>query len=288
MNIPFSFVIPAKAGIRFNYVFWPLAKILLLKRMAAAVLGLVIFIAPTALATPASNTSTTANALPTTLAIPAFQMQYQVLRNGWHIGEATFTLEREGGAWYFHSKAHPVGIASLFVHATFSESSRLQIVNHHIRPLAYAYTDSHSPSHNEHIRFDWKNDVAQDQHGKNKPSKVTIAPGMLDRLSAQLAISRQLAAGAPLADPYRVVHYGKVDDYILRKKKTAEIKTPAGKFKTVLVVRHDPGSKRSTRFWMAPKYAWLPIKMQHVSPGDATYTFALARLQWLGTESSHP
>jgi hypothetical protein len=240
----------------------------------------------TAIASPAPEAGTSGKALPVGLAIPAFKMHYKVLRNGWHIGAADFTLERRDDAWHFHSSAHPTGIASWFVSATFTESSRFTIVDGRIRPLEYRYTDSNSPDHNEHIRFEWQTGKAHDQKGKHK-TDVAIEPGMLDRLTAQLAISRQLAAGVPLMQPFLIVHDGEVDPYHLKRTERGKTDTPAGTFKTVLVVRKEPGSKRKNKFWLAPDYAWLPVKMQQIEPGDATYTFTLARLQWLGTRTEN-
>lgn len=256
------------------------------KFSAPILLALAMLCAVPAYAQPAPRPGTAAFALPAKLAIPAFKFHYRVLRDGWHIGAANFILERDGGAWHFHSRAWPTGIASWFIDTTFSESSRFKIVNHRIRPLAYRYTDSGSPDNNEHIRFDWAAGVARDREGNDKTTDVPIEPGMLDRLSAQLRISRQLAAGIPLSEPLRIVSGGEVSLYHLQRKKRTPVTTPAGTFKTVLVVRNDPDSRRVNRFWLAPEYAWLPVKMQQYEPGDATYTFTLAHLDWLAAAST--
>ncbi|MDN5864120.1 MAG: DUF3108 domain-containing protein [Gammaproteobacteria bacterium] len=254
--------------------------------MPAALLAMAVLLAVPARAQPAPAAGSTPTDFPATLAIPAFKMHYQVLRNGWHIGAADFILERDGDAWHFHSKAWPTGFASWFVDTTFTESSRFEIVDHRIRPIKYSYTDSGSPSHNERIRFDWSADTARDREGKSHVTAVPIEPGMLDRLSAQLRISRQLAAGVPLEEPFRIVHGGAVSLYRLERVKTGTVSTPAGTFETVLVVRRDPDSRRENRFWLAPKYAWLPVKMQQFEPGDATYTFTLDHLKWLAAETN--
>ncbi|MGH8274460.1 MAG: DUF3108 domain-containing protein [Gammaproteobacteria bacterium] len=252
--------------------------------IATPLLFAAILAAPGAFSAPAPPITTAAASLPATLAIPAFHMTYRVLRGSLHIGTAQYTLERNGRSWYFHSEAHATGLAGIFFHSTFRESTRFTIADRLIRPFAYAYSDSGDKSHDETIRFDWANGKALDtQNGKTKTP--ALAPGRLDRLSAQLAISRRLAAGVPVTVPYHIIKGGEVDTYHLVRKKNETITTPAGKFETVLVVRDNPGSKRTTRFWLAPKYAWLPVKMQHVSPGDATYSFILEKLQWLATKS---
>ncbi|HEX5314136.1 MAG TPA: DUF3108 domain-containing protein, partial [Gammaproteobacteria bacterium] len=149
-----------------------------------------------------------------------------------------------------------------------------------LRPLVYAYTDSGHPDHNETISFDWDNDRAHDIRG-GKEKLIPIAPGMLDRLTAQLEISRELAAGVPLTEPYLVVKGGEINAYHLRRDGQKKIDTPTGRFDTTVVVREDPDSHSTTVFWLAPQYRWLPVKIEQREPGEATYSFVLTHLQWL-------
>lgn len=231
----------------------------------------------TSVAAPARSTAE----LPATLNIPPFKMRYRVLRDGWHLGNATFTLQpAENGTWVFESRASASGLAALFVHATFSEHSHFTLHDHQLRPLDYTYTDSGSPSHNEAVRFDWAAGQALDTKGK-KTHQLPLAPGILDRLTVQLALSRQLAAGLPLPSTWAVINGGELKHYRLRHKGKDLLATPAGDFATVIVSREDPKSRRSTTFWLAPKYAWLPVKMQQKEPGKATITFVLTKLTWL-------
>lgn len=249
-----------------------------------AAAALLVVALPALSATPAPATRSAA--LPAALGIPAFRMTYRALRNGWHIGTATFTLERDGGGWHFYSVAHATGFASWFFHSTYRESCRFVMADHEIRPLLYSYTDSGRRDRDETIRFDWSADEARDTNGGHAKT-LRLAPGMLDRLSAQLEISRELAAGGPLADPYLIVNGGEIKRYHLQRGKRTQITTPTGNFETVMVVRSDPDSGRANRFWMAPAYAWLPVKMQQIEPGGATYTFVLDHLEWLAGKAGN-
>lgn len=218
--------------------------------------------------------------LPQVLGITPFRMDYHVLRDGWHLGNAEFTLERRDGAWEFLSRAHASGLAALFVHSTFSESSRFTVRAGVLHPSGYTYTDSGNPKHDERIVFDWARHEAKDTKG-GETKMLPLASGMLDRLTAQLELSRELSAGIDLPATFVVVNGGEIKRYHMKRSGHDEIATPAGNFETVHVVRKDPKSKRVTAFWLAPKYQWLPVKIEQREPGKATVTFVLTKLHWL-------
>ena len=255
-------------------------------------LAALLLIPAAASAAPPSSTAplpdnpapSSSHALPTALDVSPFEMRYRVLRDGWHLGNAVFSLRSAGsGTWLFKSRANASGLASLFVHSTFSEQSHFRVHSGQLRPLSYRYTDSGNPKHDEHIKFDWTGNVAHDtEGGKTKP--VPIKPGILDRLSAQLSLSRRLSAGLALPKELSIVKGGKVRHYHFTRKGKDLVATPAGDFETVIVSREDPQSKRRTIFWLAPRYQWLPVKMQQREPGKATITFVLAKLTWSRTK----
>lgn len=237
--------------------------------------------APTVATAGTVSPAAATQSLPAALGIKPFKMRYRVLRDSLHLGNATFSLHpANSGTWVFESRASATGLASLFVHSSFSEKSRFEVHDHLLRPLSYRYTDSGNPSHDENIRFDWVKQQAYDRKN-GKVHQIALRSGMLDRLSAQLSLSRQLSAGQPLAKTLFVVDGGKLKRYHFKRKGKDLLATPAGDFATVIVAREDPNSKRTTLFWLAPKYLWLPVKMQQREPGKATVTFVLAKLTWL-------
>lgn len=209
-------------------------------------------------------------------------MRYNVLHGGFKAGEATFSLSRDGDDWLYQWRAHPTGLASLFVHSTFREASRFSVVGGRLRPLSYAYTDSGRPDRDETIRFDWDDRTALDTNdGRTK--HIPLSRGMLDRIASQLAISRRLAAGLPLPTTYQVINGGRLRTYTVRELRREKIHTPAGEFDTVVVQRSDSDSDKTFVFWLAPKYAWLPVRLEQREPGKTTDTSVLTRLQWLPT-----
>jgi hypothetical protein len=236
---------------------------------------------PSTAASPGTVQQGASRPLPSALDIAPFKMRYRVLRDGWHLGNATFTLQpAESGTWMFESTASASGLASLFVHSSFSEKSHFTLHAGELRPLSYSYIDSGNPGHDENIVFDWVKDLAYDTKDK-KTRRVAIRAGILDRLSAQLFLSRHLSLGLELPDAIYIAKDGKIKRYHFKRQGKDLLATPAGDFETVIVMREEPESKRRTIFWLAPKYQWLPVKMQQREPGKATITFVLSKLTWL-------
>lgn len=250
--------------------------------LTPALLGTVLtsVIAQPAFATVPIQQPPTVKIQPGTPAIHPFRMRYRVLRNGWHLGNAIFTLKLEKNGWEFHSTARASGLAALFIGTTFTETSRFRVNAGWLQPLTYAYTDSGNKSHDERIVFDWRRGEALDFKGAERKI-FNIEPGVLGRLTAQLDLSRRLLAGERPGGNYRIVTGGKLETYRLIRKKNTAIATPAGNFKTVVLERKDARSKRTTTFWLAEKLQYLPVKIRQSAPGKATVTFVLAKYRRL-------
>ena len=257
-----------------------------LRFLCAATAALLAPMACTAGPAPAAAPPTAPGAetatLPATLAVPPFSMRYDVLHGNLKLGEATFTLKRDNGDWFFAWRAYPTGLAAVFVHSSFNETSRFYMVHGQIRPLAYSYTDTGHADRDETIDFDWGRKSAFDTNDGRKKT-IALAPGMLDRISSLLAISLRLAAGLPLPTTYQVINGGRVRTYTVKELRKGTIKTPAGPFHTVVVQRSDSDSDKTLVVWLAPKYAWLPVRLEQREPGETTDTSILTRLKWLHT-----
>ncbi|MGH8428371.1 MAG: DUF3108 domain-containing protein [Gammaproteobacteria bacterium] len=236
--------------------------------------------AATAASAPASVSATAA--LPAVLGIPPFSMHYDVLHGSLKVGEATFTLDRNNDEWLFAWRAHPVGLASVFVHSLYSETSRFSMARDLIRPLAYSYNDSGHADRDEKINFDWSAGYALDANDGNR-KKIELIPGILDRMSSQLAVSRRLASGLTLPTAYKVINGGRIRTYTFQELRRETVTTPAGKFDTVVIERTDSDSDKTLVFWFAPKYAWLPVRIEQHEPGETTDTSILTHLKWLQT-----
>lgn len=246
----------------------------MLKRtVAAALIGSVLGVGASAanVHTPLRD-STPSN----TLLIRPFSMRYRVLRSGWDLGTAVFSLVPHSGIWIFHSEAHATGLAKLFVHATFKETTRFKSGAEGLRPLHYTYSDSGNKGNDEKIFFNWAKRIAVDKKGKHTRT-FNISAGTQDRLTAQLMLSIQLLKGRSTQTTYTVIGGGKRNKYRIVLKRSATVATPAGNFHTVVVAWSNPKKAESTTFWMAPELQYLPVKMTEKKKGKATLSFVLSQ-----------
>lgn len=210
------------------------------------------------------------------LRIRPFTMHYRVLRSGWDLGTAVFSLVPRSGVWLFRSEAHATGLAKFFVDATFQEISKFTVRANGLEPLLYNYIDSGNKNNNEKIVFNWHKRVATDTKGSHK-KVFTLAIGTQDRLTAQLMLSIRLLEGKSAQTTYTVIGGGKRHDYRIHRGRTTTVATPAGNFRTVIVEWVNPKKTQSTIFWMAPRLQYLPVKMTEKKKGEASISFVLFR-----------
>lgn len=178
------------------------------------------------------------------------------------------------GTYTYESTSRAIGFASMFFKDVIKEVSRFEMVDGRPRPLEYRYTRSggkHEKS--ETIEFDWKKGSARTQ--ENGQSKTTpLSPGVADRFLTQLILSLDTASGR-FQDEYRVLDHRDISRFMPPKPEHPTLRVPAGEFATVMVERHDKGSKRVTDFWFAPELRYLPVQIQQREPGEDTYTLRL-------------
>ena len=133
------------------------------------------------------------------------------------------------------------------------------------------------------IRFDWSKDLAYSSKGASHQT-VPLTAGICDRLLAQLAMSLDTLQGKPEND-YSVLDHDKVQTYRFMRTGNASVNTPAGKYDTVEMTRHDDSKNRVTTFWLAPKLDYLPVQIRQTEPGKATISLVLTDIKF-DTENS--
>ncbi len=205
-----------------------------------------------------------------------FQATYEVRRGRLEFARSIFSLHDEGaGTWLYRSVTRPAGLVSLFRDDVITETTHFRIHDDSLRPQSYTYRhENSSRDRDQSVEFDWHAMVA---HTVNEGRKrdLTLTSGMTDRFLAQLALSRDLAAGRGPAPAYTVVDRGEIKHYTLQRAGEDKLRTPAGQFAAIRVTKHDPDSKRVTTFWCAPALDYLPVKMEQSEPGEPTISFTL-------------
>ena len=209
------------------------------------------------------------------LVVPLYQATYSIGRNDFRIGDASFSLtQNQDGTYTYTSVSKAAGLVSLFVSDVVTETSRFKVMDGELQSLQYTYEHTgNDKDKKENIRFDWDKHVAHSNEG-GKQHTLPLTAGTYDRLLAQLAVSVNLEAGKTVGE-YRVLDHNEISIYHMQPQGDTDLKTPAGEYKVIDMVRKVPKKNRVTTFWLAPKLDYLPVQMQQTEPGKATISLVL-------------
>ncbi|MGQ9425959.1 DUF3108 domain-containing protein [Gilvimarinus sp. F26214L] len=153
-----------------------------------------------------------------------------------------------------------------------------------IQPLRYVYERSGLGRDRELVvDFDWdKRQVVND--ASDKPWRMEVPAGALDKLSWQLQIRTDLLNGRPLLE-YDVADGGSLKQYSFEVLGEEEVDTDAGRFKAVKVKRlRDEDAERHTIFWMAKEWDYLVVRLLQKEEDGANYEIDLHRAVLDGKE----
>lgn len=214
------------------------------------------------------------HASPTTELKP-FTATYEIDWNGSISlsGKTTRHLQVKDQHWLFESKANAM-FASIF------ESSQFQVKNSTIQPLTYVYKRSVlGKKRNAEVHFDWSNLQVTNKVG-DKPWQMGIKPGVQDKISYQLLLQQDVAAGIKDVT-YNVADGGHLKKYRFKTEGIEIINAPIGEYEAIRVVRvRDKESERQTFIWFAPELNYQIIKLHQVEKKDKTYTLLLNTLKY--------
>ncbi|MGA8277181.1 MAG: DUF3108 domain-containing protein [Rhodanobacteraceae bacterium] len=205
--------------------------------------------------------------------IAPFHAEYLVSRNGSELGRSTLDLHADDdGTWTLRSRTDgTTGLAAL-AGIDVVETSHFRWNNGRPEGLDYDYVQKSAfKRRHRHAEFDWKSGqvhVSEDGHDFRYP----IAPGVIDRHTASLAIAADLARGAhPLV--YQVAVKDRVEANHYREQGHEDVSVPAGHYDTVRVERDDAGHEYTS--WFAPSLDWLPVEIEQRTRKGDTITLRL-------------
>lgn len=232
--------------------------------------------APPAESTPAA-TAPTAPA-PAADELRPFETRYAFLWHDMNAGSASFELKRlSAQEWTYTSSTEPRGLFKLFSAATANLQSRMSIGPEGVRPLHFTARQGSSGSQTADLTFDWdKLRVSGRVEGINVDT--ALRAGVQDDLSVQVALIQALAAGKM---PQGIALFDKsgIRDYEYTRVGEAQLHTPLGDIPTVIYRSHRANSSRSTRFWCAPSYGYIPLRAEQQHDQDVEWVMELRSLR---------
>lgn len=203
----------------------------------------------------------------------AYKADYEVLRNGRALGEATVRVSAAGnGVWEMHSHTRGTrGVASL-AGVEVTERSRFRWTPDAIEAMDYAYSQrAATRSRERSVRVDaGAGSILAVDRGNE--ARLPYQAGVLDRHILPLAIAGDLARGERGPLRYQVADRGEVDEHVYAIAGRERIDTPKGQVEAVKLERQRANSDRVTTLWMDPGNGYLPVRVVQSEDGDTLET----------------
>jgi hypothetical protein len=213
-------------------------------------------------------------------AIPQpFTATYAVSYRGINAGTITFKFARErSGNYVYETRAHPTGLARIFVSRAALERSVMQIDAEGVRPIEWQLDGGKSGNDDDgKLQFDWAQGSATGEI-EGEAIDLRLEPGLQDRSSIQIAMTTMLMRGVepgtiPLIDDNRVKRY------VYSKKESAVVDSKLGKLDAVIYESTREGSSRVSRFWIVPSLEFVPARAEQIRKGKVETVMVLTELK---------
>lgn len=195
---------------------------------------------------------------------PNLEVTYEVSAKGFTLADITEHLEYGNGKYALLETWSGRGVFAL--RGSAQRTSRGDMVAGQLRPSEY--TDERTGRTTSRARFDWPSNTLTMEY-KDGPQTRPIPPNAQDRLSFMLAFAFVPSDAWPIQ--MSVVDGRGVSSYVFDKVGQERVKTPAGEFEAIKVVRRKDGpeDKRSTEIWLASERGLIPVRIR-VTEKDGT------------------
>lgn len=215
-----------------------------------------------------------------------YTASYDVDYKGRRAARAVFAVSADGpGQYRFRSATEARGLYRLASPRPVVESSRFEVTDGNIRPLAFEYEDgSRRGEDNYSIEFDHaRGQLRLTAAGQTRD--LPLEDGLLDRGSLQVALTLDLAQ-CRQAGPYRFVDDDGLRSYYYERLEDLPAETGAGRFQTLRLAQRREGSSRSTVLWLAPELDYLPVRIEQSRDGEIETVLLLESIEGIRKRSA--
>lgn len=209
-----------------------------------------------------------------------FTATYAASYRGYEAGNLTFSLERDPttGRYVYQTTADPSFLARLIVSRAAVERSEMLIDEKGVRPLEWRFEDGKAGDAGDGLlTFDWQNGRVSGTIERKKID-LPLNERLQDRLSIQIYVASALLRGA---DPGTIpmIDDNRIKQYSYTRKNTTTLDTALGPMETVVYESTREGSARVSRFWMAPKLQYLPVRAEQIRKGKVETVMEIKALE---------
>ncbi len=188
-------------------------------------------------------------------------------RKGYRVADERYVIE---------SVAKPVGIAAWILRATSEERSEWRLVAGRVVPLKYFYRESGRDRNREmELIYDWEKRIAVD---RKSGKRWQLPSDAQDQTSIQFAIMEALRRGE------KEFHFSLLDGERIRFHRYRVmgkeiLDTELGRVEVIEVKEIREPGKRHSVFWCAPRYAYLPMRVEQRKRGSIPLVTVIEELK---------
>lgn len=199
--------------------------------------------------------------------LKAFEARFAVSRNGKELGTMAMALSApKEGEWLFVSRTEGQGGLAGFLGVTIEERSTLMLGESGLASTSYRYNQDMVGRHRARTL-----DIAGGKATESDDDKrwsYAVEGSVLDRHAMVLGIASHLADGVREGSVFdlAVASKGKLEEWRFLVAGTEQVETGNGRIEAIRVERLRDNPDRKTVSWHAPKYGYLPVKVEQVEP----------------------
>jgi hypothetical protein len=207
-----------------------------------------------------------------------YEVVYEFSTYGFTAGTVGLTLRQETPEeWTYVSKSQPRGLFQLVHSAARTITSRMIIDQRGVRPLLSTDTENGARAPQSAVRFDWPANRATGTV-EGQAIDMELRPGVQDDLSAQVALIKALNSGQTPSS-FLVFDKSGIRDYSYTPVGEETLHTPLGEVATVIYRSQRAKAPRSTRYWCAPAFGYIPVRVEQRRLDKVEWTMNLRKLR---------
>ncbi len=202
-----------------------------------------------------------------------FQATYTWIWHGLTVAESKLELQQQGDTWVYESRSEPRGIGRVMSERPV-QRSLMRVTAAGVQPLSYQADDGTSSTKRDaNVTFDWSADRISGVYEDHKVDRP-LTPGVQDDLSVQIALMVALMRGST-ADQFSLLDGNSIRQYRYAREREETLNTPIGSVATVVYRSQKEGSPRVTRFWCAPSYGFIPMRVEQKRNDEIEWTMQI-------------
>jgi len=190
-----------------------------------------------------------------------FIAQYEAYKDGNLVGSTEMQLTKHDNQYQYRSKTETAGAISWLIDDTVEEYSLFSVIDGAIRVEEYRYRRTGMKDRSAKLIFDWQKGEVANQIG-NKPWRMEIPKGTLDKHIVRLALAHKLSDGSKTI-AFKIADGGRLKTYRYTVVGEETLHTKLGDIKTLKVERRKGNNKKSSyTLWCAEQFDYLPVRIQ--------------------------